>query len=209
MDTKLCPFPTCAWQGLPALRVMLNPAQPLDQQQLHELRASTTDGTQLIWLQSPAWSHDSVIQFVRRLLNDDRMREYPISAVRGIHETEWPMIEELEWIVDISATFGRPFERDEFHRMLTGIEYVPQSREVIWCDPPLSNVSPHTLELIAETLRPEIQSWIYTTREDDHDAIFHSAARSTQPWGVRRMSEQMAKSFLVAFEDDKKNEAAE
>lgn len=144
-------------------------------------------GVQVLWVESPSWGAPEWDEYLRTLSKDELLHDYPIAVIRSLGSKTWSG-ERIDWVVEISATFNYEMERTVLHRTLTQLELPVQPRELIWREPPHDNLSREVLDLISETMQPEMMSWVYSSDRTARDLAFGCAKQGTTRWGVRAPS---------------------
>ena len=192
VQTEIVQFPAGAWQGVPALRCDLERDEDLDPRLLGEIRAKARPGVQLLWINSLRWGDPEFDRFLLRLAHDERLQDFQVTAIRPISAERWSTLD-IDWIIDISDVFSTAeLEAEVLRATVLASTRVPSMRELVWREPVIANVSPTTLELLNNQLRPEVQSWIYVEDNGLSEVAFDAVARAHSLWGVR---EKVGKSW--------------
>lgn len=183
------PFPLGGWQGAPALRCVIDNPAELGLDLIDQMRASSGPGVRLVWLVTDLWGQEIWERFLIKLVNDRTFGGLPITTIRESIQTRWSNIG-IDWVVDISQTFGKPMNADALRETAVRSSAVPVPSELVWFDPPSENVTIDAMEIIHDCFSPTVGSWIYHGGKDQlQQQAFRCAGRSAATWGVRDRSE--------------------
>ena len=188
MRASVVPFPVGGWQGTPALRCVIDDPSALGPQLIDQMRANSCAGARLAWIVTDLWGHEAWDQFLVQLMGDRMFGEMPVVTIRESAQAEWSNIG-IDWIVDISRTFGRPMNADTLRETAVIASAVPVPAELIWFDAPPENVTVDAMEIIHDCFTPTVGSWLYTEDRALADQGFRCASRAAATWGVRAHSE--------------------
>lgn len=186
MHTDIVPFPAGAWEGVVSLRCEIDATDPLTPGQLRRIRGLAGAGVQLIWIHTDRWGDEAFDRFMLDLANDDRLSDFMITAIRPLTAARWSALD-IEWIIDVSDVFSlKKMTIETIRESAQASAVVPRMRELIWREPDIENVTPASLEAIADHLQPTVQAWLYVENDELAKKAFAAAARAHALWGLRR-----------------------
>lgn len=188
MKASIVPFPLGGFQGAPALRCIIDDPSELGRGLIDEMRAQALSGVRLTWLVTDLWGTDDWERFLIQLMDDARFGEMPITTIRSSVQSTWSNIG-IDWIIDISQTFGKPMNSETLRETAVHASAVPVPTELVWFDPPTENLTVDALESIFDAYAPTVAAWVYSEDEELRSLAFSRAGKAAASWGTRARSE--------------------
>ncbi len=188
MKASIVPFPLGGFQGAPALRCIIDDPGELGRGLIDDMRAQALSGVRLTWLVTDLWGLEEWEHFLVRVMDDSRFGEMPIATIRSSAQSNWSNIG-IDWIIDVSQTFGKPMNAETLRETAIRSSAVPVPSEIVWFDPPTDNLTVDALESIFENYGPTVAAWVYSEDQELRDLAFSRASKAAAAWGVRERSE--------------------
>lgn len=184
MKASIVPFPLGGFQGAPALRCVIDDPGDLGRGLIDEMRAQALSGVRLTWIVTDLWGLDEWERFLIQMMDDAHFGEMPIATIRSSVQAQWSNIG-IDWIIDISQTFGKGMNAETLRETAIQASAVPVPTELVWFDPPTENLTVDALEAIFDAYGPSVAAWIYSEDEALRDLAFSRASKAAAAWGVR------------------------